>query len=77
MEQDIFYEDAIQAFDNALLINPKDPIAWSKKGSALYIQGNTEESIKCKRKAVELDPDFINMLGHQNYFIYYLWSGQE
>jgi tetratricopeptide (TPR) repeat protein len=49
------YDEAIQAFDNAIGIDPKDVDAWNYKGIALHKLGKYDEAIKAYDKAIELD----------------------
>ncbi|MFZ2536216.1 tetratricopeptide repeat protein, partial [Methanothrix sp.] len=46
-------EEAINAYDRALDINPDYADAWSGKASALGIQGKHQEAIQAFDKAIE------------------------
>jgi hypothetical protein len=50
------YNEAIQAFDKAIEINPQDAKAWYERGYALDSQGKYKEAIPALDKAIELDP---------------------
>ncbi|WP_406661686.1 tetratricopeptide repeat protein [Methanolobus sp. ZRKC3] len=49
------YEEAIEAFEKAIDINPDDAYAWYLKGSALNSLGRDEEAVEAYEKAKELD----------------------
>ncbi|MHC1597395.1 MAG: protein kinase domain-containing protein, partial [Methermicoccaceae archaeon] len=51
------YEDAIECYDKALKIDPKDADAWKKKGNALDELGRYEDAIECYDEALKIDPD--------------------
>jgi tetratricopeptide (TPR) repeat protein len=51
-------DDAITSFDEAIKINPQDPIAWNNKGVILRDQGNYREALSCFNKALEIDPSY-------------------
>lgn len=50
------YEDAIASFDVALRINPKDEVAWSNKGSVLFLLGRFEDAVEFSDKALAINP---------------------
>lgn len=50
------YVKAIENYEKALELNPKDEKAWNNKGVALRELGKYEEAIKCYDKALELNP---------------------
>lgn len=61
------YEEAVKAYDNALVLEPKNAEAWLGKGTVLSLwAGSThdgglyEEAIKAFDKAIELDPQQIS-----------------
>lgn len=37
-----------------------DPVVWKESGQDLLRRGQHEEALQCFRKAIELDPDYIN-----------------
>ena len=51
------YEEAIEAYDKAIAINPDFAIAWGNKGNALNNLGRYEEAIKALDKAIAIDPN--------------------
>jgi tetratricopeptide (TPR) repeat protein len=54
---DIFqeYDRAIQCYDAALLLQPRNPAIWSKKGRALHNLDQFKKAIACYNKALRLD----------------------
>ncbi|KAF5410316.1 MAG: hypothetical protein C5S43_04925 [Candidatus Methanocomedens sp.] len=50
------YEEALEFFNLALDINPKDDIALSRKGIALINLGKHEEALESLNQALEIDP---------------------
>ena len=40
-------EEAIRSFDEALAIDPRDPLTWHNKGLALAKLGREEEAMHC------------------------------
>jgi len=48
------YDEAVDAFDKALQINPKDPLTWMNKGDALKALGRKAEADEAYAKAREL-----------------------
>ena len=47
---------AIDQSNEVLIINPKDPVAWSMRGIALFHLGKYEESIKSLEQSLIIDP---------------------
>ena len=50
------FEEALGFFDQALLLNQKDPELWNHKGIALRSIGRYDEALECFNKSLELDP---------------------
>ena len=50
------YEDALNSFENAILLNQNDPDLWNLKGIALRSLGRYNEAIECFNKSLEIDP---------------------
>lgn len=50
------YDEAIEAYDKAIEIDPKFAIAWSNKGNVLGRSGRYNEAIEACEKAIEIDP---------------------
>ncbi len=52
------YEEALQAYDNAIAIKPDDHKAWSNKGVVFVKLEKYEEALQAYEKAIALKPDF-------------------
>jgi tetratricopeptide (TPR) repeat protein len=50
------YAEAIQAYDEAIRLDPEDAGPWNDKGSALYNLGKYAEAIQAYDEAIRLDP---------------------
>jgi tetratricopeptide (TPR) repeat protein len=50
------YDDAINAYDEAIKLNPNNTAAWINKGNALCMQDKYNEAIKCYDEVIGLDP---------------------
>ena len=50
------FEDALSAFEQALLLNQNDPDLWNLKGVALRSLGRYDESVECFNRSLEIDP---------------------
>lgn len=48
--------DALDFFEQALLLNQNDPDLWNNKGIALRSLGRYEESMECFNKSLEIEP---------------------
>ena len=54
------YDEALEAFEHALLLNQKYVPAWDGKAWALGILGRREEALVAVKKALELDPEYFD-----------------
>jgi len=50
------FENALSFFEQALLLNPKNPDLWNYKGAALRSLGRYAESMECFNNSLKLDP---------------------
>ena len=50
------FDKSLSFFEQALLLNPKDPDLWNYKGIALRSLGRYEESMDCFNNSLKLDP---------------------
>ena len=50
------YNDALNSFEQAILLNQKDPDLWNFKGITLRSLGRYDEAIECFNKSLEIDP---------------------
>jgi tetratricopeptide (TPR) repeat protein len=54
------YQEAVECYDKALAINPKDAIAWQDKGDALYKLGDKKNAKNISRKQrILVIPNFM------------------
>jgi len=49
--------EAVQAYDEAIRLDPNNTAAWISKGNALYEEEMYDEAVQAYDKAIELDPD--------------------
>ena len=49
------HSEAIECFDNAIMLKPDYTRAYKNKGHALYNLGNYQDAIECYSKTIELD----------------------
>ena len=54
--EDRQYDDALNLFQKAILLNRNDPDLWNLKGIALRSLGLYNEAIECFNKSLEIDP---------------------
>ena len=54
------YDDALQAFDEAIKIDPENAAAWQNKGETLDAQHKYDEAVAAFDKATDLDPQNAN-----------------
>ena len=50
------FEDALGYFEQALLLNQKDPDLWNFKAVSLRSLGRYEEALECFNKSLQIDP---------------------
>ena len=50
------YDDALNLFQKAILLNRNDPDLWNLNGIALRSLGRYSEAIECFNKSLEIDP---------------------
>jgi len=60
------YDEAIEAYDESIKLNPNDAVVWTNKGVALYKQGNYERAIQAYDKAIVLKPDYAEAWGEKS-----------
>ncbi len=56
--QEGHYEQALQAFDQALTLKPNDPALLTYKGIVYYAKGNNDKAIQLFDEAIKLNPNF-------------------
>src|SRR5512136_761726 len=52
------YNEAIQAYDKAIELNPQFALSWNGKGNSFNAQGKLDEAIQAYDKAIEIDPQY-------------------
>ena len=50
------YDDALNLFQKAILLNRSDPDLWNLNGITLRSLGRYNEAIECFNKSLEIDP---------------------
>ncbi len=50
------FDKSLSFFEQALLLNPKDPDLWNYKGTALRSLGRYGESMDCFNNSLKRDP---------------------
>ena len=50
------FEKALSFFEQALLLNSRNPDLWNHKGTALRSLGRYEESMDCFNNSLKIDP---------------------
>ena len=53
------YEEAIEAFDRVIDMDPSNAYAWNNKGYALINLGRYEDGLQACEKAIEIDPNNV------------------
>lgn len=56
--------EAIKCYNQAIQLEPDNPIAWNNKGLILAIAGRYDESLKAHLKAVELDRGYVDAISN-------------
>ena len=50
------FNDALSSFEQAILLDQKNPDLWNLKGTTLRSLGRYNEAIDCFNKSLEIDP---------------------
>ena len=50
------YDNALNFFEQAILLDQKDPDLWNLKGIALRSPGRYDEAVLCFNKSLSIDP---------------------
>jgi len=54
--EDGLYNEALNSFEQGILLNQNDPDLWNLKGITLRSLGRYDEAIECFNKSLEIDP---------------------
>ena len=52
------YDQAIECYDKAIALEPRDFAAWHNKGELLFSLKKHDQAIECYDKAIALNPNF-------------------
>ncbi|CAD8045608.1 unnamed protein product [Paramecium primaurelia] len=66
------YQEAIECYDKAISINPKNDLAWSNKGWALNSLNKYQEAIECYDKAISFNPKYDFAWNNKGYALHKL-----
>jgi len=61
------YDEAIQAYDEAIKLDPEYATAWYNKGVTLSKQGYCDEAIQAYDEAIRLNPEYDASLEKQGH----------
>jgi tetratricopeptide (TPR) repeat protein len=70
----ILYNDAIQAYDKAIDIDPNNAKAWYSKAYALFNSYKENEAVQACDEAIRLDPNNAKAWFYKGFYVY--WRGQ-
>jgi tetratricopeptide (TPR) repeat protein len=59
------YDAALESYDQALAIDPKDATAWTEQGKVLLIIGQPGEALTSQEWALKIRPDYALALANQ------------
>lgn len=60
------FDMAIHYFSNEIRDNPRNAFAYLERAEAYRLKGELVKSAEDKRKAYELDPDYVRRISSQN-----------
>jgi tetratricopeptide (TPR) repeat protein len=70
-------DEAIQALDKAIEIDPQYAEAWNSKGDTLYNQYKFDEAIQAYDKAIEINPQYADAWSGKGYVLYGVGKNDE
>ena len=53
------YNEALKYCDKAIRIYPYFATAWNNKGNVLINMGKKKDALKCYKKALKINPDYM------------------
>lgn len=71
------YEEALQAFDQSIQMNPRSAENWNDKGVVQIAAYNYEEALKCFEVAIALEPSFATAWNNKAQILYALGRYDE
>ena len=71
------HDEAIKAYDEAIMLDPNCADAWYNKGATLDDQGKYDEAIKCFDEAIRLDPTYTKAYYAKGLILKYLDKTSE
>ena len=71
------YEEALEAFERAIRLDPQLAEAWGNKGAALNALGRFEEALTAFDKAIEINPQLAEAWGNKGVVLYDLKRYEE
>jgi tetratricopeptide (TPR) repeat protein len=71
------YEEALQAFDQSIQMNPKSAESWNYKGIVLLLTDKCEEAMKFFDVAIALEPSFATAWNNKAEALYAMGRYEE
>ena len=71
------FEEAIEAFDQAIKINPNNAETWYEKGQSLWDRGKFEEAVVAFDHAIKIDPNNFYVYDSKAWILRYELNRQE
>jgi tetratricopeptide (TPR) repeat protein len=71
------YDEALQAFDQSIQINPKYADSWNDKGFVLLVTRRYDEALECFDVAIALEPSFVRAWDNKAEVLYVMGRYDE
>lgn len=71
------FEQAAQAYDKAIQIDPKNASAWLGKGDSLKVINKNDEALVALNKTLDLDPQNADAWASKGYIFSNMWKVKE
>jgi tetratricopeptide (TPR) repeat protein len=71
------YDEAVQAYDKAIELDPKYAKAWVNKGLVLRMNGKYEKALQMFNMATKLDPQYASGWNNKGYALKQLGKTSE
>ena len=62
------YDEAMECYDKALEIDPRNIVAYMNKGSTLFHLGNPSAALECFNIVIDIDPKIIDCISIKQYY---------